>query len=186
ELFPRVGFIVTNLGTSSRAVVPAASVAGTGRQLVADQLAAAVGEDRRAVDQACALLLVAAGRGASDTAAVCRHAAEDRGAAVAGGIRRARRGANFDDDAGAKGKVPAEPFGKRASPGVACPSDAKPIPSRRLWKHRGPKPAKILQSETIRSIRQNWIGESKRKFRFIRESSSAFWRRQNPPAPLER
>jgi len=44
------------------------------------------GESRRAIDQACALLLAAAGRGASDAEAVCRHAAEDRGAAVASGI----------------------------------------------------------------------------------------------------
>jgi hypothetical protein len=39
-----------------------------------------------------------------------------------------QRGANFDGDAGAQGKVSAEPFGKRASPGVACPPDAKPAP----------------------------------------------------------
>ncbi len=60
--------------------------------------------------------------------AVCRYGAEDHGAAVAGGIKRAQRETNFDDDAGAKGKVPAEPLGKRVSPAVACPSDAKPIP----------------------------------------------------------
>jgi hypothetical protein len=33
------------------------------------------------------------------TPAPCRHAGKDRGAALAGGIRRARRGADFDDDA---------------------------------------------------------------------------------------
>ena len=41
------------------------------RQLVADQPAAAVGEDRRAVDKACALLLAAAGGESPDAAAVC-------------------------------------------------------------------------------------------------------------------
>ncbi len=29
---------------------------------------------------------------------------------------------------GAQGKVSAEPFRKRVSPGVACPPDAKPAP----------------------------------------------------------
>jgi len=63
------------------------------REVVAGQLAAAVGEGRPTAHPTCALLLVVVGRGASDPAAVCRHAAEDRGAAVAGGIRRAQRGA---------------------------------------------------------------------------------------------
>ena len=35
---------------------------------------------------------------------VRRHAEEDRGAAVAGGKRRAQSGADFDDGAGAQGK----------------------------------------------------------------------------------
>ena len=43
---------------------------------------------RRPFDKACPVLLVAAGGEPFDAAAVCRHAAEDRGAAVAGGIRR--------------------------------------------------------------------------------------------------
>src|SRR5713226_313217 len=38
-------------------------------------------------------------------------------------------GANFDDDAGAQGKVSAEPFGKRASPGVALPAGGETGPS---------------------------------------------------------
>jgi len=62
---------------------------------------------------------------------VCRHAAEDRGAAVAGGIRRAQSGANLDDDAG-----------------------GETGPSRRRWKHRGPKPAKTLSREVVRPIRE--------------------------------
>ncbi len=144
ELFPRVGFIVTNLAADKRAVVrfynkrgtaeqwikegkqavkltrlschrfranevrlwlpdrlqprkfvPAAGAAHEGRHLVADQLAAATAENRRTVDQARTLLLAAAGGEPSDAAAVCRHAAEDRGAAVAGGIRRAQSGSKF-------------------------------------------------------------------------------------------
>lgn len=37
-------------------------------------------------------------------------------------------GANFDDDAGAQGKVHAEPFGKGHLPALRCPSEAKPTP----------------------------------------------------------
>jgi hypothetical protein len=137
-LFPRVGFIVTNLALDSRAVVRFYNKRGTAeqwikeskqtvgmtrlschrfranevrlwlsliaynlgnlwrrpgaaradREVVADQLAAAVGEDRWTAHLTCALPLVAAGRRASDAAVACRHAAEDRGAAVARGIRR--------------------------------------------------------------------------------------------------
>ena len=119
-----LSLITYNLGNLCRA----AGAADEGRHLVADQLAAATGENRRTLDQARTLLLAAAGGEPSDPAAVCRHAAEDRSAAVAGGIRRAQSGADFDDDARAQGKVSAEPFGKRASPGVACPADAKSAP----------------------------------------------------------
>src|SRR5216683_6059169 len=117
-----------------------AGAARADRQLVADQLAAATGENRWAFNQACTLLLVAAGGEPSDAAVVCRHAAEDRSAAVAGGIRRAQSGADFDDDARAQGKVSAEPFGKRASPGVACPPDANqplPAPLETPWTKTG-------------------------------------------------
>src|ERR1035437_3777746 len=69
-----------------REFVAAAGVAGAGRHLVADQLAAAPGEDRRAVDQACPVLLAPAGGESSDAAALRKHAAEDRDAAVASGI----------------------------------------------------------------------------------------------------
>jgi Transposase DDE domain group 1 len=141
-LFPRAGFIVTNLATSSRAVVrfynkrgtaeqwikeskqavsmtrlschrfranevrlwlsviaynlgAAAGAADSGRHLVADQLAAAVGEDRRTVDKARTLLLVAASGESPDAPAVCRHAAKDHAAACAGGIRRGAERSKF-------------------------------------------------------------------------------------------
>src|ERR1035437_8298340 len=64
----------------------AAGAARADREVVADQLAAAPGETRRAFNQACALLLAAAGGESSDAAAVWLHAAEDRGAAVGRGI----------------------------------------------------------------------------------------------------
>jgi uncharacterized protein YggE len=79
--------------------VATAGVARADREVVADQLAA-VGEDRRTAHPTCALLLVAVGRGASDAAAVRRHAGEDRGAAVADGIRRAQSGAVLGDKRG--------------------------------------------------------------------------------------
>ncbi len=123
ELFPRVGFIVTNLETDSRAVVrfynkrttaeqwiregkqavkitrlschrfrsnevrlwlsviaynlgnlwrgcPWPGAAAEGAEVVADELRATAGEDGRAPNQTCPLLLAAAGGGASDAAAV--------------------------------------------------------------------------------------------------------------------
>ena len=127
ELFPRAGFIVTNLETPSRAVVrfynkrgtaeqwikegkqavkmtrsllpsvslepsragaepadlqpgefvTAAGVARRDRELVAHQLAATTGEDRRTSGQTCALLLAIAGRMTSDAAAVRGDAGSD-------------------------------------------------------------------------------------------------------------
>jgi hypothetical protein len=50
------------------------------------QLAAAAGENRRTVDKTRPLLLAPAGGEPPHTAAVCRHAAEDRGVAGTGGI----------------------------------------------------------------------------------------------------
>src|SRR5713226_3163999 len=53
-------------------------------ELVADELAAAAGEDGRSAGETCALLLAAVGRGASDSEAVRHHAENDRGVAAAG------------------------------------------------------------------------------------------------------
>ena len=55
-------------------------------QVVADQLAAAVGENRRAFAQACPLLLVAACGEPSDAPTLWKHAAEDRDAGGTGRI----------------------------------------------------------------------------------------------------
>ena len=48
-------------------------VAEEDRELVADQFAATTGEDGRETDQACAVLLVDAGREPSDAAVVREH-----------------------------------------------------------------------------------------------------------------
>jgi len=78
-----LSLIAYNLGNLCRRQALPSPVA----TLVANQLAAAVGEDRRTVDKAHPLLLVAAGGESPDAPALCWHAAEDRGAAVAGGIK---------------------------------------------------------------------------------------------------
>jgi len=170
ELFPRVGFIVTNSAASSRAVVrfynkrgtaeqwikegkqamkmtrlschrfrsnevrlwlslillqPRESVAAAGaasadRRLVADQLAAAPGENRRTVDQARTLLLAATCGEPSDAPALWKHAAEDRGAAIARGIGDPQGGADFGDAGGwREGELSTESIGKTAFSGVA-------------------------------------------------------------------
>ena len=54
--------------------------------LVADQFAATVGEDRRSSDQARAVLLTATGGEPPDGAAVRKHAAADRGVGRASGV----------------------------------------------------------------------------------------------------
>ena len=63
-------------------VEAAAGSAQTDRELVADELAAASGENRRTPDQARPLLLAAAGGESPHAAAVWKHAAQDRGAAI--------------------------------------------------------------------------------------------------------
>jgi len=52
----------------------AAGAAQGNRQLVADQFATAVSQDRRAVGKACAVLLALAGQESSDAAAICADA----------------------------------------------------------------------------------------------------------------
>jgi hypothetical protein len=56
------------------------------------------GEDPRPLAPARPILLVAVGRGASDAAAVWRHAAEDCDAAVAGWIRGPQKAADFGNE----------------------------------------------------------------------------------------
>jgi Transposase DDE domain group 1 len=134
--------IAYNLGK----LVGAAGAGDADREVVADQLAAAVGEDRRTAHQTCALLLVGAGGEASDAAVVCRHAAEDRGAAIAGGTRRAQRGADFNDDAGRRekrvqddsnkrhfGAWPSHQMRKSAPLVTRGPKSAKTLPRAAVW-----------------------------------------------------
>ena len=55
-------------------------------ELVADEFAATVGEDRRTAGETCALLLAALGRRAPESEAVRQHVKNDRGAAPAGRV----------------------------------------------------------------------------------------------------
>ena len=60
--------------------VAAVGAAEKDREVVADQLAVALGEDRRSSDQARAVLLADAGREPSHAAAVQEHGKADRSA----------------------------------------------------------------------------------------------------------
>ena len=71
--------------------VAAAGAAEGNRNVVVDQLAATVGEDRRATGQACAVLLAIAVREPSHAAPVWKRAAADGGFADASRIGTAAR-----------------------------------------------------------------------------------------------
>ena len=137
---------------------------GTGRQLVAGQSAAAVGENRRTTRQTRALLLIAAGGEPSDAAVVRGHVGKNRdAAAVAGGIMRAQFGAIFDDCAVWRGKCLRMRPGKVSFPGVTCSPEAKPALSALLGglsTNTGRNPCR----ERSPHMRVG-TGESKRKFR---------------------
>ena len=74
-------------------LVAAARTAEQDQELVADELATQVDEDRRSAGQARAVLLAAAGRRAFEPQAVRRHAATDLGAAAAKRVALTGRGA---------------------------------------------------------------------------------------------
>src|ERR1019366_69665 len=69
--------------------VAAAGIAQANRELVADQLAAAAGEDGRTAGEACPLLLAIVGGRTSDAAAVRGDAGADRQAVASDGITKA-------------------------------------------------------------------------------------------------
>ena len=231
ELFPRVGFIVTSLAASSRAVVRFYNKRGTAEQWIKEgkqavaitrlschrfranevrlwlsviaynlgnlwrrlALATPIGRwsltslqqrlvktGGRLIQHARYYWLVLAEK-PSDAAVVCRHAAEDRGAAVAGGIRRAQSGADFDDDAGRRQKRVQDHSNKmhfrawRASPDAKTGTAGntvdqnrpKPCRGRAVWstsrvgtESKKEIPAKTLQGGAVRPI---WELESRVK-----------------------
>jgi hypothetical protein len=131
ELFPRVGFVVTDLALDNRAAVRFYNKLGTAEQWIkeSEQTVAmtplSCHRFRADAHPTCALLLVAAGRRASDAAVVCRYAAEDRGAAVAGRIRRAQSRADFGDDAEAQVEVCENLVGEATVSGIFCQREAE-------------------------------------------------------------
>ncbi len=70
----------------------AAGIATEDRELVLDELAAAVGEDRRTAGETCAILLAFVGRRALEPEAVQQHAANDLGTAAARRLATQERG----------------------------------------------------------------------------------------------
>ena len=74
--------IAYNLGNLRRLVLPNRIA-----KLVADELAATIGEDRWAPRQARKILLALVGRRALDQAAVRQHPTADRGTAGASGVK---------------------------------------------------------------------------------------------------
>jgi hypothetical protein len=113
-----------------RESVAAAGATRADREVVAHQLAATTSENRRTTHQTRALLLAAAGGEPSDAVVVWRHAAKDRGTAVAGGIGGLQSAANFGDDFVAERNVSAESIRKMIFPWVGGPPDVKPTPPR--------------------------------------------------------
>ena len=72
--------------------VAATGIATEDRELVLDELAAAVGEDGQKVGETCAILLAFAGRRALEPEAVQQHAANDLGTAAARRLATQERG----------------------------------------------------------------------------------------------
>jgi hypothetical protein len=83
ELYPRVGFIVTNMSRPAERVVAFYNKRGT---LVADESEGEAHQDRREGRQPWALCRVPDGRGRHSAKSVRRHPADDRGTAVAAGL----------------------------------------------------------------------------------------------------
>ena len=83
--------------------VAATGAAQGDRQLVADQSSAAARENRWALDKARPLLLAAPGGESSDTAALWRHAGQDRGATVPRRIGGPQGPTDFGDAGGREG-----------------------------------------------------------------------------------
>ena len=104
------------------------SAAPRDRQLVADQLAAAAGEDGGTAGETCPLLLALAGREPSDKAVVWKYAPADRRAVASGGIDEAVAGKSIQSQEGTEacltkphGKAATSSWGLALAQSGACP-----------------------------------------------------------------
>jgi hypothetical protein len=104
-------------------------------QLVADQLAAAAGEDRRTADETCPLLLAAAGREPSDAAALWSHAGQDRSVALARRVGEPTTGSDFSDARGTGRQSVAGIGRKRVSFGLWGSRERQNATIRGPWEH---------------------------------------------------
>jgi hypothetical protein len=100
----------------------AAGAADEDRDLVADQFATAVGEDRRTAGQTRPLLMAVAGGEPPDAATLWGHRQVDGFAALARGIEFAAGRRKYGESGRGDGEVSEQSHGKR----VKVPVDAKP------------------------------------------------------------
>ncbi len=132
-------------GISERKSVVLTSLASLQQRLV---------KNRRQIDQTCPLRLLAAGGESSHAMAVRGHDGEDRGAAVAGGIRRGVECGNYRRDAGLAGEVSADAPGKGIVSGRCMLAGGE----TGLFRHRGesrrPIPAETLVERFLPSYRR--------------------------------
>ncbi len=83
----------------------AAGAAEANRQVVADQLAAAAGEDRRPTGEACSILLASVGGESSDAPSVCLDGTADRLVAPAGRMEPPKTEGHHRRDGGGRKSV---------------------------------------------------------------------------------
>ena len=140
--------------------VPAAGATPANRELVADESAAAAGEDRRTAGQTCALLLAIVGGRTSDEAAVWEYGAADRGAVASGGIAEAVAGKSIQSR-GTEGCL-TRPDGKA----VVSSCGTRIGPDGTVSRVLGPAKENnyVLESPKGYIVSRRW--ELKRKFRF--------------------
>src|ERR1019366_198456 len=145
----------------------AAGVAEEDRELVADQFAATVGEDRRQADQARPVLLASVGRGPSDEPGVRGDSAADLGAAFTGGVRA--------------GGLPGRKGGEEKKEGRWSVRELRrnapkfPVDSCR----EGAPPAFHGAGKTFRPCAAKNIGRNRGDCRILFEAGKAKWKRKS-------
>ena len=122
-----------------REPVAALGAAQWNRKLVAAQLAAALGENRRSIGQARKLLLVAPSGESSDAAALWSQAVRDSGVSLAIGIGERLVAADFRAPGGRGGKVSQVSVERGPISSFGILRRGKIGPFRGPWKHPAPQ-----------------------------------------------